>query len=374
MKLTGDAALIAADKLPQPVSGNYQLLINVEYRRPDHKCLQPATIWCARTSLEPLRPCQHRRIFHRRNRGEFPGRGRAWKPTDHYLWRWYTYHLYAAAQFDDLYGLVSESGYRVAQQTIVGDSRIALTDIRRALSAALATNALYRTIRLVKSYRELYRIEQVSDDVFTALDAYKWDSALQIAGYYGTPPRLQNNWVVVLYLQIAFEAAQAGEWQIAESTTQMAFTFYRPPNNPLQRIVDSLHRRIAMVLGQQLADGTDTNGWVVRLGAPLSEVAPPFVGDTSAEGQLQRAASTVMYFRHRLVSGESEAISSYDFADEERTEGESRTLGEELARLADRERGQSLIGETLDAVLSNRYPFYRDIALGALGVVRAGNL
>lgn len=361
-QVTGGMAPIAADRLLSRLA-QLSLLLTLD-RRADHKILQLHDIVRARL-LEPM-DATTRQTIHGQIISSL-GAWHTWGKEARYAWRWYSYHLQAAGRGDDLYELATNTAFRAAQREALGDIRVGLADLQRALAVALAQGQLYRTIHLVRHYRELSQTENVSDDLFVALDQYRWQDALQSAAYYGKAPRLLNHWVVVLYLLIAWEAAMAGAWQAAEEATHHALAFHRPPNFPLQRLVDRLLQRIAETLGQPQAAGLDGAGWAARLGAPQLQPALPPLAFHQAEQQLERSAANVAQFRQRLVSGESEAISSYDFADEESAAGASGFLSQELEQVAEHPAGQQLIQETLDAVLLNRYPFYRDIALGALG-------
>jgi hypothetical protein len=359
---TGALSPIAADKLLSRLA-QLSLLLSLD-RRPEYKSLQLHDIVRARL-LEPLDPATKQTMHGQIVTGL--GAWQGWGKEDRYAWRWYSYHLQAAGRGTELYDIATNGEYRAKQRAVLGDIRVVLADIQRALMVTLAEEHIFRTIHLAHAYRQVAQTEHISDDVFFALEGYRWEDALQIAAYYGKPPRMLNSWVPILYLQIGWEAALAGAWQMAERATQTALAFQRSPTYPLHRFVETLLQRIAMTLGQAQMDGLDAGAWAVRLG--ISNIVPALhtLSDIEAMAQLERAAATVAHFRQGLAAGDAEAISSYNFADEEQTVGVSGYLSSELLQVAHRAEGQQLIQETLEAILLNKYPFYRDIALGALG-------
>lgn len=302
---------------------------------------------------------------------------RDWSACDHYGLRRLVLHLKQAAEAADLpaerrersramYEVVLDSKFRASQIESLGDSTATLADLRLALEQSLADGDVVVALECIRGHFETVRGSAVSQGLFAAASRRDYSTALRRAEHYGTA----SSWNRVLHSYLAWQAAGDGDRESAERAAELSRPqAVRYDEQHFDILCSALLWQAAMALG---ADGigaeevfdrlAPSSRWVLdRLRVPAAR--PDEVPEALAN--LRRVLTP-----HDPAVYEREAASvDRDFADAEVMARVAWELRDALLRLAPYPEGRAEIEKSLEVVVGNPYPFYRDVALSALATV-----
>lgn len=275
-------------------------------------------------------------------------------------------------QAEELYAVVLDPAFQRAQGEKLGDIRTTLTDLRAALDVALAHNDLVKVLACAGSYRGAKHSQSIAQAIFAAVQAGDFDRALQRAAHYGVAPKPRGRWEVILLLYLAWEAAEQGNLAATQKVLASAEHLPRLWGNELS---EALLARIARALARTIGDARDARAWLAQLDTgrdPDSllgsyNLAQP-LDATERQPRVEALEQQLSAFQQLVDEGNPEAISMVPLLDEEEMGVHVAGLRSLLVELAADEAGRNGIDRTLDLVLPNPYPRYRDIGLVALGI------
>jgi hypothetical protein len=301
-----------------------------------------------------------------------------WQDCDAYGLRLVVSHLkraIEAAEFPaerrertrQLYGVVLDPAFQRSQITKLGDSSATLSDLRLALALALEAGDVQNVLGCVRAYYETARGRAVSQGVFAAADAGEFATSLRRARHYAATSR----WNQVLRAYLAWRAALTGHREFAEETAAEAVP---KDTDYVTQEFEALAVALTWQTTLALARGGDAEATFDRLAPSKRWVLKQLQVDPTEPGEVRSALARLreVLTPHDRATYDREARTvSRDFADAEVMARRASELRDVLLRLVPHPQGQEEIDRTLGIVAANPYPFYRDLALCALGSVCA---
>jgi len=303
-----------------------------------------------------------------------------WSRCDEYGLRQLTGHLKARAdlakgnggQFSDLYGLLLNPSFRLAQSEVLGDVFATLADLRTGLDVALRHDDLLTALRLIAAHRDVTAAEGITNSVFDALDRQDFPRALRGGAHYGVAPKPRSRWSRVLQFYLAWEAALAGDEAAARTAVEQAEEIV---SSPVDELADALLVRTARTLARVTRD-PDT--WLSAFGRTDDAAALLSRFDTAVPRGLDEPQTTIAQLEPYLDQLDMRYDAGAEgLADEMLTSGEEEVswlasnLQSMLSTIAAYPEALGTIDRALGAVAVNAYPRYRDIGLAAVGVAIA---
>lgn len=293
-----------------------------------------------------------------------------WPPeTPIYVLRSYVNLLKTTGQTAQLYTVILDAAFRQAQIDQLEDASTTLENLALALALALDSDDFVKILSCVAAYRDTMRSQGFAQAIFEAVDHGDLKRALKLADFYSGA----RDWPRVLYLYLAWEAALASKtdlcFQIVTAAERLAvveaqelceaFLVY------IARALTPGDTAAALTTLRKFAPGADST--VLWRGYPLAQ--PP---TEEAVQETRLALDTELARLEQLAQqGDAEAISMLPFLEElaRDTWIYSKDLRGRLFQVAAHPSGLGYIERTLNLVLPNPYPRYRDIALVVLGIV-----
>jgi hypothetical protein len=311
------------------------------------------------------------------------GRFQRWQDCDNYGLRHFVGHLYAcinlAASLEvrseavtAIYRTLLDAGFAGAYQQKLGELAVVLGDLRTGLRVALREDDLAKEVTFLGRYRRAQRALSIVPEVFTSVQKQNFSVALKRAELYRSIP----DWGRCLFLYLAWEAARQGDTSATYAAIKAAW------NSPIARksysqngLSDALFAHVAQLLSQQPNNPHDAGGWMLK----LDPFRPSWIIDrclqvirpTRVLSEFEKHSKLIDLERickgFELQCGGTIRALGPDFATAEMVSLDASRLEEILRELARDPIGQEKIDGFLDAVVTNPYPAYRDIALTALG-------
>ena len=283
---------------------------------------------------------------------------------------------------EELYAVVLDPEFQRAQREKLGDIYVTLTDLRTTLEIALARNHLVKALACIGCYRDTkHNSRGISQAVFDAAQAGNFERALQRAAHYTVIPKRAGGWESILQLYIAWEAAEQGNLEATQkviSETKRLPHFQANESSEAirsKKLSDAFLARIANASARPGGDTRDAKVWLTLWDADQSaqalltsyRIAQP-LEPTALQSCMTEVNRRLTDFEQLVSEGNAEAVSMVPFYDEELVEKQAVGLQDLLTQVAAHSSGQEAIDRILQLVLPNPYPYYRDIALVALGV------
>ncbi|HBY95289.1 MAG TPA: hypothetical protein DEP84_15275, partial [Chloroflexi bacterium] len=270
-----------------------------------------------------------------------------------------------------------EQGTQFASVTAIMLSRLSdvtALDLWTTLQIALDRGDWAKALGCVSAYREANHRPKHTDAIFMSGEAGDFNEALRLAAHYANSREAPAGWAQVLFFYLAWQAAEAGEGEMARRLAAAAS--HLPLGSP-QRFGLALLARIARTVAP-LSDETDgARAWLVDLGFSdetagqlLANLEPARPLDPESLADFQKRVTGLEELLDQVMAEENTAIpkmiaSAYrNFIAEQGFEGI-------LAQVAAESFGQAAIDRALGRVLAEPEPAYRELGLAGLGVACA---
>jgi hypothetical protein len=293
-----------------------------------------------------------------------------WAQADDYCLRRLVHHLAARARIAgdddtaaDLYRVILDERFRLAQQDKLMGIHQSLADLRGALDVALGRADLFPALRCVAAYRGITTAESLSAAVFEAVADGDVARARQEMTHYTAGPNASAAGSEVLKLYLAWEAAESGD------ETDARELIAETRNAPYE-LGNALVVRVARALGADPAT-LGVPQWSAEQYGVAAELSPGELSEVVA-----RLDPKIDQLEVHTESKSGAAASSHSFVpepdaelmDPETSSGLAYSMGADLGLVAANGVGRRLIERTLAALYRNPYPRYRDLALQNVGI------
>jgi hypothetical protein len=328
---------------------------------------------------------QHDRII-KYYLSNFSNKDQNWSDCDRYGLRQLVSHLQARLEqaeteverrklVQSLYQVVLNEQFRAAQQMKLGDLYVTFMDLRMVLQIALERNDLVKALECAAIYRHTKHSLTISKAIFQAVAKKDFGLALHRSKHYQVLPKMRSNWERSLQLYLAWEAAQQSDTQAVYEIMESAEPFTLGASGWVEQFNDALLAHLAHTLSGIPGNGMQARDWVQKF-IPDQDpewrlnqytLAQPL--DPRRQDHLLSSLQAQLAEFERLVGeGDPEATSNRPFLDEEAVGHHAAGLRGLLVELAATNEGRAAIDKSLNLVLPNPYPRYRDIGLVALGI------
>jgi energy-coupling factor transporter ATP-binding protein EcfA2 len=286
-------------------------------------------------------------------------------------------------RLNELYGLALNPEFHAAQRQRLG-VHATLGDLRSTLEVALnqpESRDLLEAQRCIAAFRAITRSEGLSRAVFGAVAEGDFAMALQKASHYELGTTSGGGWDQVLKLYLAWEAAEDGQTDVVLEAVGQTEHLWAPA---VAGIAQALLTRAAEALARSESDPLH---WLIEFGRAedaewlMGRYSNTNVSDTEVLRLISELEPQIGQLEQLSTQRATEAASARMFIEEqaqalmdpETSADLAWSLQEGLRQIAPFPAGQELIHRAISPVLSNPYPRYRDIALGALGTALLGS-
>jgi hypothetical protein len=280
-------------------------------------------------------------------------------------------------QAQDLFSLVLNEGFQLAQQEGLGEKGATLADLRTALDVALSRHDLAKAINCIGVYRDKIigrgvaqqaQGNSVAQDIFEAVDAGDIEKALKDAEIYHSI----QDWASVLHFYLAWEAAELGN---VDATLKALDIANHLSLQYLNKLSDAFVAHTARKLSHTVKDATDAVEWFAKISLgkePNSNLVPYDIAQPPPESDRQNLRDELNREIDRLTqsvdNGDAESPSNMPLFDAEGVSLLAGSLKDLLTKISADPLVWPSIDRILQLVLNNPYPRYRDIALEALTI------